>query len=541
MCGIALLVSTGDGDGCAPHQPPSFRSLYPAIQRSNRLRGPDQSATVTLEVDRHDANTLALSLSSSVLGLRGSPLTSQPLQSQDARVLFAWNGQIFDWKQQVHAQPSSSKAKLDDGHNDGQLLFDAIQARLQHLERDDRALDSGAAAIEAVRATLADVEGPYAFVLLDKASGLLVYGRDPLGRRSLLLGHDPAQGMILASVSCLEAVAAGLEMQEVDCSALWSIALREPSMTPSRIERRSKLSEPLRLHELEDPSALEEQRFTPRSLHERLSSAAAFEAVLAESVRSRVTQIRSTGAADEAHLAILFSGGLDCATLARLADRFVPREQPIDLLNVGFENPRAIKSARLEAEKALKRAEKLRAQERRRKAKETGLPLHPSRAPGGADVDTEANAEAEAEAEAARVRGDPVAEADIYDVPDRLTGRATHAELVRLAPQRRWNFVEINVTYAEYCEARPTIEALMHPTASVMDLVRPQTVANRRHALGCIELIRWRFSSFALRRHRIDAPHRASLRRSTLRRAAVDRYATRPPSSRKRIRRRRAS
>lgn len=34
---------------------------------------------------------------------------------------------------------------------------------------------------------------------------------------------------------------------------------------------------------------------------------------------------------------ILFSGGLDCTILAFLADKYVPKDQPIDLINVAFE------------------------------------------------------------------------------------------------------------------------------------------------------------------------------------------------------------
>ena len=35
-------------------------------------------------------------------------------------------------------------------------------------------------------------------------------------------------------------------------------------------------------------------------------------------------------------VAILFSGGIDCTVLALLADLYVPKHQPIDLLNVAF-------------------------------------------------------------------------------------------------------------------------------------------------------------------------------------------------------------
>ena len=37
-----------------------------------------------------------------------------------------------------------------------------------------------------------------------------------------------------------------------------------------------------------------------------------------------------------ARVAVLFSGGIDCMVLARLADLHLPTEQPIDLINVAF-------------------------------------------------------------------------------------------------------------------------------------------------------------------------------------------------------------
>lgn len=44
---------------------------------------------------------------------------------------------------------------------------------------------------------------------------------------------------------------------------------------------------------------------------------------------------------DQPRVAILFSGGLDCICLAALADKHLPIHEPIDLLNVAFENPRS--------------------------------------------------------------------------------------------------------------------------------------------------------------------------------------------------------
>jgi len=49
---------------------------------------------------------------------------------------------------------------------------------------------------------------------------------------------------------------------------------------------------------------------------------------------------------NEAKLAILFSGGLDCTVLARMAHALLPADDHIDLLNVAFENPRVVQAAK---------------------------------------------------------------------------------------------------------------------------------------------------------------------------------------------------
>lgn len=227
-----------------------------------------------------------------------------------------------------------------------------------------------------------------------KEQGVLVFGRDPLGRRSLLLAEEADTGVLIASVSSVPARQARLPVHEIDCSSLWSYDLR--ARLPQRPQPIARHIAPLLLRV---PATSEAPR--SRTQAERLDSSSAFEAVLAASVRSRVTAIRPAVSG----VAILFSGGLDCTTLALLTHRFVPPTHPIDLLNVAFENPRS--AAHL---------------------------------------------------------------AQPYDVPDRLTGRASLAELQAAAPSRVWNFIQIDVPYAEYCAARHEVQALMYPLESVMDL-----------------------------------------------------------------------
>lgn len=111
-------------------------------------------------------------------------------------------------------------------------------------------------------------------------------------------------------------------------------------------------------------------------------------------------------------LAILFSGGLDCSLLARLAHDILDPSEPIDLLNVAFENPR----------------------------------IHKTSADGVMNT------------------------AAYESCPDRITGRSSFAELQKICPNRTWRFIAINIPYTETTEHRDRVVTLMHPHNTEMDL-----------------------------------------------------------------------
>lgn len=112
---------------------------------------------------------------------------------------------------------------------------------------------------------------------------------------------------------------------------------------------------------------------------------------------------------EEARVAVLFSGGLDCTILARLAHELIPNEQTIDLFNVAFENPRIHSN------------------------------LKPDESP--------------------------------YELcPDRVTGRSSYEELVKVCPHRKWRFVAIDVPFNQTLANRDKIITLMHPHNTEMDL-----------------------------------------------------------------------
>jgi len=118
-------------------------------------------------------------------------------------------------------------------------------------------------------------------------------------------------------------------------------------------------------------------------------------------------------------IAVLFSGGLDCTLLARLAHDLLPHDETIDLLNVAFENPRVLAAAKQHSA-----------------------------------LDSSATQDS-----------------DPYNqCPDRVTGKTSHAELQQVCPDRTWRFISINIPYSETLEHRNQVISLMHPHNTEMDL-----------------------------------------------------------------------
>ena len=356
MCGIALGV--WHHEDTQPHD--AWASVINQIQR----RGRDACDSVA-----GTQNGTRWELHASVLCLRGKELTPQPITSQDGHLHLAWNGQIF-------SSEHEDDPLLDMEKNDGAIIMTRLE---EHADQIPDVLVS----------TLSAVDGPYAFVLVDTRNACIYYGRDPLGRRSLL--HTTTQGAWhLASVS---GAAWKAHWKEVDCDALWQVTWGQ---APVRIPRRTS-------------------RFVLRAPCDDAPDHAALvpdlQAVLSESVRQRVQKTR------HARIGLLFSGGLDCTVLAALAAQH--HAGPIDLINVSFENPRAIAAAWAVAE--------------------------------------------------APVKHDTFP-ADPYAVPDRVTARESYAQLAQLYPTHTFRLVQVNVPYAEYVSCLDTVQMLMSPQASVMDL-----------------------------------------------------------------------
>ena len=172
MCGIALTLSSGSKIAFSTE-------LLDRLQR----RGPDHIGNLSLAYPRG-----SLSFISSVLSLRSEDLVRQPLKDPGTGSILCWNGEAW---------------KLDDkaiDGNDTKVVLDLlVEATVSH----DLLLPFGhdINIKEAIVNALRRISGPYAFIFFDARHSKVFYGRDPLGRRSLLRCKEPDGSLMLSSVS----------------------------------------------------------------------------------------------------------------------------------------------------------------------------------------------------------------------------------------------------------------------------------------------------------------------------------------------------
>ena len=361
MCGILVGVGTSLEAASLEHA-------------ENSKRGPDMNDSITVKI-----SNCVLEFRGYVLGLRG-PLTSQPFFKIDS------NG-IFDSSFPLLLFNGEAYGGLNIGidSNDGQKLYE----KLCEAETEKQMLE-----------IISVIEGEWSLVLLFKNN--LYFGRDFLGRRSLLMKQTSSDSFVLASVSSgengwTEVLANGIYRYDFNEIKLleWN---GHPGLTCPHL--RANIGD---YHVTEtDLDLYPPFEFSQLESHFRFDACLSFKTILESAVFKRVVNIpQSSGA----RLAILFSGGVDCMVLAALAHQCLQNE-PIDLLNVAFENPRT----------------------------SSKLPID-----------------------------------QIYNVPDRLTARQGFRELVEACP-REWRLVEINVPYSEYCKHKDYVAQLIYPLHSVMDL-----------------------------------------------------------------------
>lgn len=436
MCGIFCLLSL------SPTQAEWDKTVHEHLKR----RGPNRSQDLTVT---GTSPCYQCFFSAHVLHMRGF-LTPQPVQDNTGNVLL-WNGEIFGGLPVTPEQ------------NDTAVVSQQLASCNSPSE---------------VLSVLSTIRGPWGFIYYQKFGDYLWFGRDFFGRRSLLWRSDTGGNTLtLASVAAHSCEPGQSAWQEVPAVGVYRIDLKAateagsvtlelypwarggndlalscsetvlesvPGSCTAVINKLGLvLPSPVCPLNTAVPESLNETDINPnlqscvKDLEQLLASkdkeVNRLIVVLSEAVRRRVQSLPFMGqdpTNDHASVAILFSGGIDSMILAALADRHIPAHQPIDLLNVAF---------KLQEPKKQKESAK---KPKKTKNKPTDSKTN------GADPQTSSP----------------------FDVPDRVTGRAGLQELRELNPDRRWRFVEINITQDELQSLRQgRICHLVHPLGTVLD------------------------------------------------------------------------
>nr|XP_053646419.1 asparagine synthetase domain-containing protein 1-like isoform X1 [Cherax quadricarinatus]XP_053646488.1 asparagine synthetase domain-containing protein 1-like isoform X1 [Cherax quadricarinatus] len=390
-------------------------------------RGPDACAMTLVPIT---AEVVGL-FEGCLLWLQGDQPTTQPLLDHRGNLLL-WNGDIL------------AGLQITKGMSDTQYISESLSTK----EEAD------------ITSFLGNIKGPWALIYYQKHTQRLYFGRDVLGRHSLLwrLPSDTSRVFLIASVCrqddrVKEIPALGLYYVDFSVVNLaeeftvnlipWTHVAEETLLSMDSVIniKKHKISSCIqtRLNMCVPSIAIIENiKALPCSLDEENvkvlylaleDDVANLLKILTNSIRRRVEKCppkcrdctNSTTKCVHTKVAVLFSGGLDSAMIALLLDSCLPESESVDLLNVAF--PQKIPQNN--------RAKKLNTKKM-----------------SSSDGDSPRN----------------------YEVPDRISGRQCWHQLQELRPLRRWNFVEINVSSAELAEERESvIRHLVAPLTSVLD------------------------------------------------------------------------
>lgn len=283
-----------------PGRPGSSESVQPSLDTTLidiMARGPDYARLVEYSGDNWSLWALG-----SVLSLR-QPFSKQPFM--DERYIFQFNGELYN-------------DDCLDG-NDGEYAVERIRKAIEAAEDMEEALVD----------LLGKFDGEFAFVLVDKHKGRAFFGKDHIGKRSLLYSLD--EGLTVASLLGHKSTEM---LHECKPGLLYSYDINSESI----FQRPYKNA--LHLSPKTGSSFCSGYKFTEQlvqQLHVHLRKACA---VRQQTVRPLHPH--------KATVAILFSGGLDCTVLAALiGENYTGQDAAvtIDLLTVGFDNPRTGTSA----------------------------------------------------------------------------------------------------------------------------------------------------------------------------------------------------
>lgn len=335
MCGIGLLALFPNANKIELNDG-LLRDWNQSIGISLASRGPDvpRQKYHVASGSINNGEQWSVTLHASVLHMRGKCPAAQPISftsKRDAQnCALCWNGECYTYNEMDGTADGNmveliSSTTSDEEQSDTILVTKLVQQAIAH---------SGMGEHEAIADVMSRIHGEYSFILYvpsteTELEGCIYYGRDCLGRRSLLVNKS-LQGVVAVS-----SVAMGGPVEE---NSLTTNKWEEiPPGIVYRLDmctgEETLLPIPIRI-----PNTRQEMN---QSLEQSADECAdILLKLLDRAVQRRVMQAPrpKSQSTSDASVAVLFSGGIDSVVLAALSHRHVPTNQPIDLINVSFYN-----------------------------------------------------------------------------------------------------------------------------------------------------------------------------------------------------------
>ena len=285
MCGIGGLISKDSTD---------ILTLTKTMMIAMNKRGPDGTG---LFIDKKlyqyespekincDNSNTKLTLGHIRLAIVGDKNHIQPFQSCDGKLVMEHNGEIYNYKE--------LKKRLKNDHTfvsntDSEIVIHL----LEHYYKENGFSNL----LDAIKKTVADIDGIYAIAIKDQNEDKIYLVRDRLGIRPLYYGQNHN---VIAFAS--------------ERKGLWQIGIKEPtfSLLPGHcVILSDNISSPIKIAE---PSVNYSNNPPLTTLEDAISN---YKKALYNSMKKRSQDLSRIG--------IIFSGGIDSVLVAKIAKELVP-------------------------------------------------------------------------------------------------------------------------------------------------------------------------------------------------------------------------
>eukprot|EP01038_Epipyxis_sp_PR26KG_P008478 gene8478-11461_t len=426
MCGIGLLLLSEYQSNCENVlQDLSNKQIINLLTERLIHRGPDGCNNHIID---------SLFFIASVLHIQGDNITHQPFIDIDGNVLL-WNGEVFAGL--INEQKCDIET-ISSWRSDTLIISDALKKCC-----DEEFLNMNKS--QSIVNLLMKVEGPYSIIYYHRRSNILYFGRDPFGRRSLLMQIQTNNNQelfetdsdfnndnkilgfsslgVFPSPNLGNSLNNNIVWREINVDGIFSIHLSNNSCDWKESDIVC-IPWPKKRIRLVRESITSEDGFdgvNGKSAVDVTSMSSIFLVKLRDALTRRVNSFHwnsynhtPNNNASSCHcpIGVLFSGGIDSLLLAALLNQTIEDKSiPIELINVTFLGPQ-----------------------------------------NGINDD-----------ESSKDKKESIS-------PDRLAAIAALGELERLYPTREWRLVHVDVGSEERMENENIVKELIHPSDTHMDL-----------------------------------------------------------------------